>query len=61
MGSKLKRGNCISYIGLCVQLHGCVENSDEFLGKLRQWLQSELNPDFKSDIDIEITESTPKE
>ncbi len=53
-----KRENCVAYIGLSVELHGCVENSFEFLGRLRRWLESELDPDYVSDIDIEITEST---
>lgn len=56
--SELKRKNCIAYIGLDIQLHGCVENSKVFLGKLQQWLHAELNPDFESDIDVEITETT---
>ena len=53
-----KRENCVAYIGLSVGLHGCVENPSEFSGKLRRWLESELDPDYACDIDIEITEST---
>ena len=53
----MKRMDSVPYIRLEIQLHGCVEKPEEFSQELRRWLISRLEPDYDSDIEVEIIES----
>jgi hypothetical protein len=55
----MKRRTCISYVGLSLQLYDCVKDLDTFTADLREWCLQRLQPDFNSDIYIELVESTP--
>jgi hypothetical protein len=55
----MKRDACRSFVGLSLQLSGCVEDPETFMVELRAWCLDKLDPDFESDIVIELEESTP--
>lgn len=54
----LLRKTHVPYIGLDIQLHGCVKDPEELIQDLHQWLKNKLNPDYESDIQVEISESS---
>jgi hypothetical protein len=55
----MKRKNCIPYVKIELSLFGCIEDgqAQNFLNNLKNHLIQELQPDFKSDIELSIVES----
>lgn len=47
------------YLGIFIQLHGCFEDPDTLVKEIREWLVNKLRPEFESDIDVTMEESSP--
>lgn len=58
---KRKSGNYIPYIKISLQLDSCIKNTYldpfNFKNKLKSYLIEKLDPDFNSDIELDIEES----
>ena len=50
--------NVRSFVGVEIQLHGCVDDPDKLLLDLRGWLESRFEVDYDDDIELSCT-STP--
>ncbi|RDJ35122.1 MAG: hypothetical protein DWQ19_09820 [Crenarchaeota archaeon] len=55
--AKLLREESIPYVKYSVHLHGCIKEPNQIAQKIQSWLKNQLNPDYDSDIEVEIDES----
>ncbi len=52
----MKRYHSVPYVVYSVSLHGCVDDPRSFATELRAWLMNRLDPDFESDLEVELEE-----